>query len=119
MSQNQSTRNEPRATEPGYRGSLPTREDRLARPWVVAVIGIFLLIFVLAFLGIPSRLFPEPTPVPLPSVPASTSVEPSASASASASDSASASASASASEEPSASASASASASVSPSPSGQ
>lgn len=53
----------------GYRGALAEREDRLARPWVVAIIVIFLLILVLSFAGLPSRLIAEPTPVPLPSVP--------------------------------------------------
>lgn len=65
----------------GYRGTLPPREDRLARAWIIAVGVIFVLIFVLALAGIPSRLFPEPTVEPLPSVPAL----PTASASASAS----------------------------------
>ena len=41
----------------GYRGALPTRNDALARPWVIIVIAIFLLMFVLAFVGIPSSLF--------------------------------------------------------------
>ncbi|HET6650052.1 MAG TPA: hypothetical protein VFH79_07865 [Candidatus Limnocylindria bacterium] len=77
---------------PGYRGALPPREDRLARPWILLVIAAFVLILVLSVLGIPSRFIPEPTPVPLPSVPApSFSVEPSASSSASASASPSAS----------------------------
>ena len=80
-----STRREP----PGYRGALPTREDRLARNWILAVIAIFVLVLVLAVAGIPSRLIPEPTEIPLPSTPASGSVEPSASASESASSSAS------------------------------
>ncbi len=91
---------------PGYRGALRSREDRLARPWILLVIGIFVLVIVLSILGIPSRFIPEPTPVPLPSVPVSTA-EASPSASASASESASPSASGSASESPSASASAS------------
>ena len=65
----------------GYRGTLPPREDRLARAWVIAVGVVFVLIFVLALAGIPSRLFPEPTVEPFPSVPPL----PSASASASAS----------------------------------
>ncbi len=86
--------------EPGYRGSLPTRQDRLARPWMFIIIGVFVLIMVLSVLAIPSRFIPEPTPVPLPSVPASSSVEPSASASASGSASASASASGSAEPSP-------------------
>lgn len=67
--------------EPGYRGSLPTREDHLARPWILLVIATFVLILVLSVLGVPSRFAPEPTPtptpVPLPSLPAATeSAEP-------------------------------------------
>ncbi len=88
----------------GYRGALPTREDRLARPWIFLVIGFLVLILVLSILGVPSRFIPDPTPVPLPSVSASTSAEPSASASVAASASASVAASASASVEPSPSA---------------
>jgi len=66
--------------DPGYRGSLPPRVDHLARPWVLTVIGAFILIFVLALGGIPSRLIPQPSGVPLPSVPApSASVAPSGS----------------------------------------
>ncbi len=99
----QTPRPEPGRNEPGYRGALPTREDRLARTWILTVFAIFVLIFVLAALGIPSRLIPEPTIIPLPSSPASSTVEPSASGSASASPSASASASASESASPSAS----------------
>jgi hypothetical protein len=49
---------------PGYRGALPPAQDRLARPWVVVVIGLFVLMFVLALLGFPSSLTPEPTPFP-------------------------------------------------------
>jgi hypothetical protein len=79
----QRDRDRDRDRQPGYRGALPPREDRLARPWILAVFAIFVLVFVLSFLGVPSRFIPEPTPVPLPSVPA-----PSASASASASESA-------------------------------
>lgn len=93
--------------EPGYRGSLPAREDRLARPWILTVLGIFVLVLVLSILGVPSRFIPEPTPVPLPSAPASSSVEPSASEPESASPSESASASPSASAFESASPSAS------------
>ena len=88
----QTPRPDPVRNEPGYRGALPTREDRLARTWILAVIAIFVLVFVLAVLGVPSRFIPEPTPIPLPSTPASSSVEPSASASASPSASESASA---------------------------
>ena len=66
--------------DPGYRGSLPPRVDRLARPWVLTVVAMFVLIFVLALAGIPSRLIPQPSGVPLPSVPApSASVAPSGS----------------------------------------
>jgi len=98
--------------EPGYRGALPSREDRLARPWILAVLGIFVLVIVLSVLGVPSRFIPDPTPVPLPSLPASTSAE--ASPSASASESASESASASPSESGSAADSPAASPSASP-----
>jgi hypothetical protein len=85
----------PRA-EPGYRGALPTREDRLARPWILTVAGIFVLVFALSVLGVPSRFFPAPSEIPLSSLPpASGSVAPSASASESVAPSASASASAS------------------------
>ena len=62
------TTNEPKR-DPGYRGALPTRNDRLARPWIIAVIAIFVAIFVLSFLEIPSRFVPEPTPLPIPSIP--------------------------------------------------
>jgi hypothetical protein len=66
--------------DPGYRGSLPPRVDHLARPWVLVVLGVFALIFLLAFAGIPTRLIPQPSVAPLPSVPApSSSVAPSAS----------------------------------------
>ena len=93
----------------GYRGALPTRNDTIARPWVLAVVAIFVLMFVLAFLGFPSSLFPQPSGSPNPSFSLSPSTSaaasPSGSASegASASDQASASAAASASEEASAS----------------
>jgi hypothetical protein len=59
-----------RPREPGYRGSLPPRDDVLARVWVLVVIAIFLLMFILSFLRFPSVLFPEETPLPLPSIPA-------------------------------------------------
>lgn len=55
--------------QPGYRGSLPERNDRLARTWLLVVAAIFVLIFVLSALGLPSRLFPEATPPPLPTLP--------------------------------------------------
>jgi hypothetical protein len=82
----------------GYRGALPTRNDTIARPWVLAVVAIFVLMFVLAFLGFPSSLFPEPSgpPNPSSSLLPSSSAEPSASSDASASEEASASASESA-----------------------
>ena len=76
------TRTDP-TRAPGYRGSLPTREDRLARPWILTVIGAFVLVLVLSVLGIPSRFIPDPTPIPLPSGLASQSAEVSPSASAS------------------------------------
>lgn len=81
---------------PGYRGSLPTREDRLARPWILGVIGAFVLILALSVLGVPSRFIPDPTPIPIPSILPLESLEPSPSASAEASASASGEASASA-----------------------
>jgi hypothetical protein len=98
------TTNEPRR-DVGYRGALPTRQDRLARPWILAVIAIFVLVIVLSILGVPSRFVPDPTPIPLPSIPAvsdtpspspspTPSVSPSPSGSAGASGSASASPSA-------------------------
>ena len=89
-----------REATPGYRGALPPRDDRLARPWILTVIAVFVLLLVLSALGIPSRLIPDPTPIPLPSVPAG-SLEPSPSGSASPQASASASAEASASAQPS------------------
>lgn len=66
------------AGQPGYRGALPPRNDALARPWVVAVIAAFVLIFVLSFLGLPGALFPDETSSPTPG--ASFSLEPSGSA---------------------------------------
>ena len=64
--------------EAGYRGALPIRNDRLARPWILLVMGVFVLILVLSVLGVPSRFIPDPTPVPLPTLPpASGSVAPS------------------------------------------
>ena len=88
--------------EPGYRGSLPPRQDHLARPWILTVLGIFVLIFVLAIAGVPSRFLPDPTPIPTvvptasPSSSADASGSPEASSSADASASASAEASGSA-----------------------
>ena len=43
----------------GYRGALPTRNDTIARPWVLAVVAIFVLMFVLAFLASRSARFPS------------------------------------------------------------
>jgi hypothetical protein len=65
------------AEQPGYRGALPPRGERLARVWVAMVILGFVAIFVLAFLNVPNVLFPEPTPIPVPS--ASPAASPSAS----------------------------------------
>jgi hypothetical protein len=65
----------------GYRGALPPRNDTIAKPWVLAVVAAFVLMFVLAFLGFPGSLFPQPSGSPNPSfsqVP-STSAAPSAS----------------------------------------
>ena len=56
----------------GYRGALPTRNDALAKPWVIAVVVIFVLIFALAALGFPSKTFPR-APVPSGSFAASSS----------------------------------------------
>jgi hypothetical protein len=97
------TTNDPRRESAGYRGALPTREDRLAKPWIIAVAAIFLLVIALSIAGIPSRFFPEPTIAPVPSIPLPSIPVPSASAEPS--------------EEPSPSESASPSASASASPS--
>jgi hypothetical protein len=51
----------------GYRGALAERDDRLAKPWVITVIAIFVLIFLLAIAGLPSRLLPDETVAPIPS----------------------------------------------------
>jgi hypothetical protein len=91
--------------EPGYRGSLPPRDDTLARPWILAVLGIFVLVIVLSVAGVPSRFIPDPTPFPTPLATPVPSESPSAEPSESAAES----------SEPSASASTSAS--VEPSPS--
>ena len=63
--------------QPGYRGALPTRDDHLARPWILIVFAIFVAILVLSAFEIPSRFAPEPTPLPIQSIPA-TSASPSA-----------------------------------------
>lgn len=72
----------PTESASGYRGALPPRNDWLARGWVLAVIAIFLAMFALAALSVPSVLFPEPTPEPIPSATPgpSGSAEPSGSA---------------------------------------
>ena len=89
-------------TDSGYRGSLPPRNDELGRPWVLVVLGVFILILILNFAGLPANLFPVATPLPLPSASAvaSASTAPSASAEASASVVASASTAPSASPAP-------------------
>lgn len=51
-------------TDAGYRGALPPRNDWLARGWVIVVIAIFIGMFVLDVLNVPTILFPEPTPAP-------------------------------------------------------
>ena len=93
--------------EPGYPGALPPRDDTLGRPWVLIVLGIFVLIVVLSLIGIPSRFVPEPTPIPVPSFSAEPSESPSESADGSASPEASGSPDSSGSAAPSAEASAS------------
>ncbi len=63
-------RRDPRPTRaPGYRGALPPRQDHLARPWVITVLAAFVLMIVLAGIGIPSKLIPTPSVGPLPSIP--------------------------------------------------
>jgi hypothetical protein len=64
--------------QPGYRGALPTRDDRLARPWIIVVFAIFVAILILSAFEIPSRFEPEPTPLPIQSIPPA-SASPSAS----------------------------------------
>jgi len=65
----------PRA--PGYRGTLPPRNDRLAVPWVITVVAVFVLVFVLAFAGIPSKLFATPSASPGATIVPSSSAAPS------------------------------------------
>ena len=56
-----------RSRTPGPRAVQATiPEDRLSMIWAVVVPVIFALILVLALIGVPSRLFPEPTPEPFP-----------------------------------------------------
>ena len=45
--------------------------DRRPAIWAIAVPGIFARLLVLALLGVPSRLCPQPTPAPLPTLPPS------------------------------------------------
>ena len=52
-------------SDAGYRGALPPRNDWLARGWVIVVIAIFIGMFVLDVLNVPTVLFPEPTPAPV------------------------------------------------------
>ena len=94
------TTRDSKSDQPGYRGALPTRNDRLARPWILAVFLIFIAIMVLSFLEVPSRFVPEPTPLPVPSIPVTPSPSATESPSAEPTDSGSASASASASASP-------------------
>lgn len=54
----------------GYRGSLPPREDHLSTIWTLTVVGIFVLIIVMAALGLPTGFVPDPTPTLQPSPPA-------------------------------------------------
>jgi hypothetical protein len=53
-----------RAPAAGYRGSLPPRNDRIAAAWVVTVVGVFVLVLVLSFAGVPSNLFATPSANP-------------------------------------------------------
>ena len=58
----------PRRSAPPRTGAVPDpRGDPISAIWAISVVGIFVLIFVLALFGIPSRLFPAATPQPLPS----------------------------------------------------
>ena len=73
------TRERPPAPSPapGYRGSLAPRNDRLAIPWVLTVLAVFLLVFVLSFAGLPSKLFATPSENPSASLSPSGSAVPS------------------------------------------
>ena len=95
------TTRDSKSDQPGYRGALPTRNDRLARPWILAVFLIFIAVMVLSFLEVPSRFTPEPTPLPVPSSPATPTAEPTESPSAEPTGSGAASSDASASASPS------------------
>lgn len=61
----------------GYRGSLPPRTDRMALPWLVTVVAVFVLVFVLALLNIPSRFLSSTTLEPSASISPSGSALPS------------------------------------------
>lgn len=63
----------------GYRGALAERDDRLAKPWVITVIAVFVLIVILSLAGVPSRFTEEPVPTFAPSGSPAGSVVPSAS----------------------------------------
>jgi hypothetical protein len=56
-------------TAGGYRGALAPRDDMLAAPWLAIVITIFVMMFVLAFLDVPSRFFAEEVPPPVTPAP--------------------------------------------------
>ena len=56
------------------KGALEPREDKVSAYWTLGITGLFTLILVLAFLGLPSRFFAGATATPLPSVPVSPSV---------------------------------------------
>ncbi len=64
----------------GYRGSLPPKSDRIAGPWVILVIAIFVLVLLFSALGIPSSLFTA-SPTAEPTFTPSGSVAPAASGS--------------------------------------
>lgn len=55
---------QPPARTPGYRGSLPPRNDHLAVPWVLTVVAVFVLVLVLAVAGVPSKFFATPSETP-------------------------------------------------------
>ncbi|MEO8252356.1 MAG: hypothetical protein ABI578_07770 [Chloroflexota bacterium] len=55
------------APAPGYRGALAPRTDSLAKPWMLLVVVIFVLIFALGYAKVPSAIFPSPSPSPTPS----------------------------------------------------
>jgi hypothetical protein len=57
---------QPDAGRPRTRALAP-RHDTISAIWALTVAGIVALVFLLAFLGLPSRLIPEATPLPIPS----------------------------------------------------